>query len=107
MIGTELPLGVVVLSALAAGARISMAETEQTPKGICASIITALFLTVATYPYLVELELTQGARDLISATIAFFSRDLLEVGIVLKRQIKEDPLGIIRDFLNWRKSKDD
>ena len=102
-----LPVGVIVIAVLAAGARLSIAGGDITLREAVSSLIIAVFMAVAIYPYLLETELGHGQRILAIALCTFMSRDLLNILIVLQQQIKRDPLGIVREFLNWRKSKDD
>lgn len=102
-----LPVGVVVIAVLAAGARLSIADADITLREAVSSLIIAVFMAVAIYPYLLETRLGDGQRVLTIALCTFMSRDLLNILIVLQQQIKRDPLGIVREFLNWRKSKDD
>lgn len=102
-----LPVGVIVIAVLAAGARLSIADEDITLREAVSSLIIAMFMAVAIYPYLLETGLGDGQRVLVIALCTFASRDLLNMLIVLQQQIKRDPLGIVREFLNWRKSKDD
>lgn len=103
----EIPAGMIVVALLAAGARIGMAEARLGMRGVCSTLMTAAFLAISTFPYLLESSLTPGARTLAVAAVSFFSRDLLDIMLVLRRQVREDPLGLLRDFLNWRRGKDD
>lgn len=103
----EIPAGMIVIAILAAGARIGMAEARLGMRGVCSTLSTAAFLAISTYPYLLESSLSDGSRTIAVAALSFFSRDLLDILLVLKRQIREDPLGLLRDYLNWRKGKDD
>lgn len=102
-----LPVGITVIAVLAAGARLSIADADITLREAVSSLIIAVFMAVAIYPYLLETGLGDGQRVLAIALCTFMSRDLLNILIVLQHQIKRDPLGIVREFLNWRKSKDD
>ena len=102
-----LPVGIIVIAVLAAGARLSIADEDITLREAVSSLIIAVFMAVAIYPYLLETGLGHGQRVLTIALCTFMSRDLLNILIVLQHQIKRDPLGIVREFLNWRKSKND
>lgn len=102
-----LPVGVIVIAVLAAGARLSIADGDITIREAVSSLIIAVFMAVAIYPYLLETGLGDGQRVLAIALSTFMSRDLLNILIVMQQQIKRDPLGIVREFLNWRKSKND
>ena len=102
-----LPIGVAVIAVLAAGARLSVGEAAVTPKEVVSTILVAIFVAVVTYPYLLDLELSPGPRVLAVAFLTFLSKDILSILIVLQRQVRQDPLGIVREFLNWRNSKDD
>lgn len=102
-----LPVGIIVIAVLAAGARLSIADENITIREAVSSLIIAVFTAVAIYPYLLETGLEDGQRVLAIALSTFMSRDLLNILIVMQQQIKRDPLGIVREFLNWRKSKDD
>lgn len=83
-----------------------MAKDEPNLLGLMSVAIVAVFLTSVSYPYIMEQEFSDGAKRLIVATVAFLARDLLDIILILKTQISQDPLGILRDFLNWRKKND-
>lgn len=102
-----LPVGVAVIAVLAAGARLSVGEVAVTPREVVSTILVAIFMAVVTYPYLLDLELSSGPRVLAIALLTFLAKDILTILLVMQKQIRKDPLGAVREFLNWRNNKDD
>ena len=97
----------LIVALLAAGARVGVAEAEFSLAQAGTTLVTAAFLAAATHPLLVERGYSEGVITLSVAALTFFSRDILDILLVLKKQVREDPLGLLRDYLNMRKSKDD
>jgi len=98
------PLSVIVLFLLAAGARIFIASEPLTYKGILGQIFYTFFVGFVAYPYLANEVEAKGLITLMLAIGCFAARDILEIVLVLFKQVKNDPLGIVREFLNWRRA---
>lgn len=101
----NLTAGLIVVAVLAAGARIGLSETCLNLKSVGTTVVTAAFLAVATHPLLVERGYSEGTITLAIAGLTFFSRDILDILLVLKNQVREDPLGLLRDYLIHRRDK--
>ena len=102
-----LPIEVVVMAMLASGVRVSLSEDKVLTRDIISSLGAALFLAITSHPAMAESDLSTGKQTLIISGVAFFSRDILMILIALKDQVAKDPLGILRDYLNWRRNKND
>lgn len=96
-----------LIALLASGVRLSLAEARLTAKEVVSAVGASLLLVAASVPLLIELGLSDGTRLLTSTGLSFFSRDILLILITLKDQISRDPLGFIRDYLNWRNDRND
>lgn len=99
------PLTVLVLALLAAGARFILAPAVPNIRGIISTAVLAIFLVVVCHHWLEESGMSQGKQRVALAMLSFFARDILSIGIRLLEQVLADPMGALRDYLNHRNSR--
>lgn len=99
------PVSYLVTALVASGARFVMTKEAPSIKRIFETLVASLALVVASYPYLEEQGLGKGLLNLIVATGAFMAPDILESLLKLWKQIKADPLAIVRELLNYFRPK--
>lgn len=95
-----------LIALLASGVRLSMAEAKITPKEVVSAIGAAILLVLTSAPLLAELGHSSGVRTFTSMWLAFFSRDILIIAMLVKDHVTKDPIGALREFLNWRNNRD-
>ena len=99
------PVSYLVTALVASGARFVISKEVPSLRRILETLIASLALVTASYPYLEEQGLGPGLTNLIVASGAFAAPDILETLLKLWKQIKEDPLAIVRELLNYFKPK--
>lgn len=97
---SAVPVGYLITGLLAAGARFIVSKEAPTLKRVIETVILSMAVIFAAYPYLIEREYSGGVLNLVIALISFAAKDILEFIIKLFNQLKDDPLSILRDFLN-------
>ena len=86
-----------------------LAKDPPTVRAIISCILWGLFIVLATHDLLVawatneEGVVNKGLVTGITALTSFVAKDILEFVIKLMDQLKEDPLSVLRDFLNYIK----
>lgn len=112
----DVPISYLVLVLIAAGARFMLTKKEPpTLKLLAASTIWGLFIVISTHGLVVSWatnaetgKTNTGLVALITALSSFCAKDILETIDKLWEQVKNDPLGLLREFLNKiRPSKGD
>jgi len=96
------PVGFLVMTILAAGARFIMSDEPITTRRMVETLLLSIALVFAIYPYIHEKDIGKGMTNLVIASASFLAKDILETLIRLWRQIKTDPLKLLQDWLNRR-----
>lgn len=99
------PLNIIILCLIAGAARIFIASEAPTVKGVTGVMIAAILLSIIVYPVLVEEEYSKGFITLLVAIGSFGGKDILLGVLKLYEKVKNDPLSVLRDYLNWRKGQ--
>lgn len=100
---TDVPVGYLVLVLLASAARFLLLREPPSWKVMLAMPVSALLVITAIHPWLVETEYSRGTVTMLIALGSFAAKDILEFLLFLAVQLKKDPLGLLREFLNKTK----
>lgn len=99
------PVSYLVTALVASGARFVVSKEPPSLRKLIETLIASLALVIASYPYLEEQGLGNGLTNLVVATGAFMAPDVLETVLKLWKQVKADPLAVVRELLNYFKPK--
>lgn len=100
-----IPLSVIIVVILSAGTRIFIASEQISTKGVLSYIFMSAFTGFVGYALLTDLEYTKGWITFMLAIGCLIAKDIVEFILKLATQLKQDPLAIVRDFLNWKKGR--
>lgn len=100
-----IPSNILILCLLAGGVRVALDVEPYTVKGIMGIISSSVLLALIVHPLLTDEEYSKGLVTLLVALGSFAAKDIFNVIQQLFQQIKKDPLGLVREYLNWRHSK--
>ena len=99
------PLNIFFLCLLAGGTRIFLAVEPPTVKGIIGTILAAIFMAAILYPFLDDEDYGKGFVTLLVAVGSFTARDILMKLPILVHLLSKDPVGVLREYLNWRANR--
>ena len=95
------PLNIIIICLIAGATRVFLAVEPPTVKGVTGVMIAAMLLSLIVYPLLVEEEYSKGLITFLVAIGSFGGKDILLCVIKLYEKVKNDPVSVLRDFLNW------
>ncbi len=96
------PLNVFLICVLAGGTRVLVSTEVVSIWNILGTVVSAVLLALVLHPMLTDAEYSNGLITFLVAMGSFVAKDFLTLLPVLMAQIKKDPLGLLREYLNFR-----
>lgn len=96
----NIPVGFLVLAFVGAGARfLNSTESKPTLMKLLSTVVCALLVVLASYPYMEEQEASRGTITLLIGVLSYFSKTVIDIVASLLDKAKADPIGFFSDLV--------